>query len=94
MTIRYKLDELSTGQSDMNKGATQLDDILEDLGGQVRPLIERFVGTASSAYYAAQHTWDNQAMDLNNLFVRGAAQVGTSAENMGNQDRSSAGLFL
>ena len=63
MTIRYKLDELATGQSDMNKGATQLDDILEDMGGQIRPLIERFVGSAASAYYASQATWDGQAAE-------------------------------
>lgn len=93
MAIRYKFDELSSGQEDMNAGATRLDDILNNLEGQIGPLIERFVGDSATAYYAAQHRWDSQATDLNNLFVRGSSQVGASAESMYNQDRTTSGLF-
>ena len=91
--IKYDFSQLSSGQQDMNAGATRIDDILENLGGQIRPLVESFVGDASTSYYAAQHKWDSLSMNLNQLFAQASAQVGTSAENMANSDRSSAGLF-
>lgn len=93
MNIRYDLEALSTGQADMNKGATQIDDILEELGAQIQPLIERFVGNASAAYYQSQAAWDRNAAELNAIFVQGSNQVGNSAENMSGTDNSSANRF-
>ncbi|MEZ7897985.1 MAG: WXG100 family type VII secretion target [Flaviflexus sp.] len=93
MNMRYDLEALSTGQTDMNKGATSIDDILEGLAAQVGPLIERFVGNASGAYYTAQAQWDRKAAELNAIFVQGSNQVGTSAENMGGTDNAGANRF-
>lgn len=91
--IRYNLDQLLTGQEDMNKGATNIDDILEVLEGQVGPLIERFVGDSSTAYYAAQFKWNNQSAELNSMFVQGSNQVGNSAQNMNQADTTGANRF-
>lgn len=93
MNISYDFSQLASGQEDMNAGATRIDNVLENLEGQVRPLIERFVGDASMAYYTAQHKWDGLSANLNSLFAQASAQVGASAESMSNSDRSSAGLF-
>lgn len=93
MNIRYVPSQLDEGQQDMNKGATLVDDILVDLGAQIRPLVERFVGASASAYYASQTRWDQKAAELNGIFAQAAAQVGRSTNDMVDTDRSGSGRF-
>jgi early secretory antigenic target protein ESAT-6 len=76
MNDKIKIDfgVLSGAAGDISSAASQVQQQLDDLKNQVRPVVAQWEGASSGAYQQAQQQWDTSAADLQQVL----ASIGTA----------------
>jgi early secretory antigenic target protein ESAT-6 len=82
--IDATFDELSELVKTVNRAGTRIEELLDDLAGQLRSLTEKWTGSASEGFQATLSQWFKAADDLRDTVRRFEKILNTTQANYRN----------
>ncbi|WP_104108232.1 WXG100 family type VII secretion target [Nocardioides sp. 616] len=91
--IRVNHGILEQAAADLKTYAGKIDNRLNDLEGQLKPLQSDWTGSAKESYHVAKTQWDKAIAEMIQLLEQVSVAVGESNTEYKNADARGAGRF-
>lgn len=88
--IKYDFGAIQTAAADINATAGRINQLLEDIKAQIRPMVESWEGESAAAYQVAQQQWDKSAAELNMVLQTISRTVSAGNDRMSDINRQAA----
>lgn len=92
-SIRVTPEQLQSVSSQLSSGAANIEQILNQLKGQVAPLGSDWVGAAQGQFMELWQQWQNDGMGLFNALTQIAQLMNQAATRYQETDQANAGGF-
>ena len=93
MDFQVNYGALDAAAADINTGAANLQNCLDDLEGTLNKLRSNWEGKTQEAYDAAQRQWNQGLEGLKDVLTRTSAAVDSARDNYQSTDQSNAARF-
>ncbi|GAB3072529.1 WXG100 family type VII secretion target [Corynebacterium aquatimens] len=80
--IKYGFGSLATAATDIETSSLAIGAQLEDLKGQIKPMVSAWEGDAADSYLAHQAKWDQAAAELNEILTAISRAVADGNDRM------------
>jgi len=90
---RANFNSLTQGESQFSLAARALMDELHDLEGKLRTKLNRWDGTAQTAYWQFQKEWDASAKDMQTVVAQLGVAIGDAHANYTAAERANTGIW-
>lgn len=88
--IKYDFGAIQTAAADINSTAARINQLLDDIKTQIRPMVEAWEGESAAAYQVAQQQWDQSAAELNMVLQTISRTVSAGNDRMSDINRQAA----
>lgn len=88
--IKYDFGAIQTAAADINSTAARINQLLDDIKAQIRPMAEAWEGESAAAYQVAQQQWDKSAAELNMVLQTISRTVSAGNDRMSDINRQAA----
>ena len=88
--IKYQFGAIEATAGDINATSGRINALLDDLKGQLQPMVATWEGDSALAYQEAQAKWDRSAAELNTILATISRTVSQGNERMSDVNRQAA----